>query len=189
MATEPGKAESQPDDPRLELLMERYQAGDGEAAEALVQQVSPRIFQFFLSLVSNRPVAEDLLQDFWVRIVKARHTYRLGEPIWPWLFAIARRTQIDSYRRRSRVSRHELQGEQLPERPVAPKELQDFGSGVWKALETLPKTQREAVLLLKVTGLSLEETARATGITVGAVKQRAHRAFQTLRNALAGTNE
>ncbi len=168
--------------------MQRYQAGESEAAAVLVHQVSPRILQFFLALVRNRSVAEDLLQDFWLRIHKARHTYRLGEPLWAWLFAIARRTQIDSYRRRSRVSQHEIQGEHLPEAVSQPKEPEGLSSGIWDVLKTLPPNQQEAVLLLKVNGLSLEETARAAGITVGAVKQRAHRAFEALRIALGRRN-
>ena len=48
-------------------------------------------------------------------------------------------------------------------------------------LETLPAAQRETIWLLKVSGLSLEEVARATGSSVGAVKQRAHRAYEKLR--------
>lgn len=174
----------------LETLLQRYQEGDAAAAAALVERVSPRVFGFLLAQVRDRSVAEDLLQDFWLRIHKARHTYRLGEPVWPWLFAIARRVQIDGYRRRVRVSKHEMQTDALPETGAWPdSDLWSNSGEALDLLKTLPANQREAVLLLKVTGLSLEEAARATGISVGAVKQRAHRAFETLRNLFGKQHE
>jgi RNA polymerase sigma-70 factor (ECF subfamily) len=166
-----------------ETLMSRYQQGDSEAASILITRVSPQIFQFYLAQVRNRAQAEDLLQDFWLRIHSARRTYRPGEPVLPWLYAIARRVQIDDYRRWRRTRSHELQTEQLPDRPTAesaPSRVPDMSD----LLKDLPEAQKQAVLLLKVAGLSLEEVARATGTTVGSVKQRAHRAYSTLRKTL-----
>ena len=163
--------------------MRRYQQADSEAASILIAGVSPQIFQFFLAQVRNRSHAEDLLQDFWLRIHNARRTYRPGEPVLPWLYAIARRVQIEDYRRKSRIRSHELQTEQLPER-AAPESPRDTIPKMADLLKDLPPAQKEAVLLLKVAGLSLEEAARATGTTVGAVKQKAHRAYKTLRKAL-----
>jgi RNA polymerase sigma-70 factor (ECF subfamily) len=159
--------------------MQRYQQSDEEAAAALIHQLSPQVFRFFLAQVRDRSQAEDLLQDFWLRIHHARRTYRAGEPVLPWIYAVARRVQIDAYRRRSRISKHELQSEQLPERPVAVPDGKTSRIADW--LKQLPPAQQEAVLLLKVSGLSLEEAARAMGTSVGAVKQKAHRAYKTLR--------
>ena len=76
----------------VEVLMSRYQQADGEATATLIGRLSPQIFQFFLAQVRDRSLAEDLLQDFWLRVHKARHTFRTGEPLLPWMFAIARRT-------------------------------------------------------------------------------------------------
>ncbi len=97
----------------------------------------------------------------------------------PWIYAVARRVQIDGYRRRSRISKHELPSEQLPEAPASAS--QGRTPNVADLLKHLPPAQRQAVLLLKVAGLSLEETARSMGTSVGAVKQKAHRAYKTLR--------
>ncbi len=160
----------------------RYQQADTEAASIMITGISPQMFQFFLAQVRNRSHAEDLLQDLWLRIHNARRTYRLGEPVLPWLYAIARRVQIDDYRRKSRIRSHELQTEQLPER--AASEPRNTIPEMADLLKDLPPAQREAVLLLKVAGLSLEEAARATGTTVGAMKQKAHRAYTTLRRSL-----
>jgi len=161
----------------------RYQQADIEAASIMITGISPQMFQFFLAQVRNRSHAEDLLQDLWLRIHNARRTYRPGEPVLPWLYAIARRVQIDDYRRKSRIRSHELQTEQLPERVAS--EPRNTVPEMADLLKDLPPAQREAVLLLKVAGLSLEEAARATGTTVGAMKQKAHRAYTTLRRSLS----
>jgi RNA polymerase sigma-70 factor (ECF subfamily) len=166
----------------MEALMSRYQQADGEATAALIARLSPQVFQFFLAQVRDRFQAEDLLQDFWLRVHKARHTFRAGEPLLPWVFAIARRTKIDQYRRTKNLKSHEFQLEELPD--VAAREPQKKVSPVLAdLLRTLPEAQRETIWMLKVSGLSLEEVARATGSSVGAVKQRAHRAYEKLRQA------
>jgi RNA polymerase sigma-70 factor, ECF subfamily len=164
----------------VEVLMSRYQQADGEATATLIARLSPQIFQFFLAQVRDRSQAEDLLQDFWLRVHKARHTFRTGEPLLPWVFAIARRTKVDQYRRSKNIKSHEFQVEELPE--VGSRELERKNTpALAELLQNLPAAQRETIWLLKVSGLSLEEVARATGSSVGAVKQRAHRAYEKLR--------
>ena len=179
------KPEAGLEEQKLEQLMRRYQQADEAAAAALIARLSPQLFRFFLSQVRDRSQAEDLLQDFWLRMHHAaRHTYRPGEPVLPWVYAIARRVQTDAYRRRSRIIKHELPGEKLPDLPAAvtnSPESANLQPGVNELLACLPPAQRETVLLLKVAGLSLEEVARSTGTSIGAVKQRAHRAYVTLR--------
>jgi RNA polymerase sigma-70 factor, ECF subfamily len=81
----------------LEFLMQRYQESDAEAVTMLVNQLSPQIYRFYLARVRDRAEAEDLLQDFWLRIHKARRTYRPGEPVLPWAYAIAHRVGVDHY--------------------------------------------------------------------------------------------
>jgi RNA polymerase sigma-70 factor, ECF subfamily len=164
----------------VEALMSRYQQADGEAAAALITRLSPQVLQFFLAQVQDRFQAEDLLQDFWLRVHKARHTFRAGEPLLPWVFAIARRTKIDQYRRNRNIKNHEFQLEELPE-VVSREPTRKDSPALADLLQTLPAAQRETIWLLKVSGLSLEEVARATGSSVGAVKQRAHRAYEKLR--------
>lgn len=66
---------------------------------------------------------------------------------------------------------------------AAPEAAQEE-SGFDRMIADLPEAQRETLLMLKVAGMSLEEVAKATSSTVGAVKQRAHRAYETLRRAL-----
>src|SRR5260370_27258152 len=102
----------------LDRLMERYQQADPEAPHALVVALSPALLRFFRSQVASRQQADDLLQETWMRIHRVRHTYRRGEPVRPWVYAIARRVRIDGYRRTRRITMHEIAMEVLPERPA-----------------------------------------------------------------------
>src|ERR1700759_1391352 len=79
--------------------MERYQQADPEAPGTLINALSPALLRFFRSQPGSRDQADDLLQETWMRIHRVRHTYRPGEPVLPWVYAIARRGRIDGYRR------------------------------------------------------------------------------------------
>jgi RNA polymerase sigma-70 factor, ECF subfamily len=173
----------------VDRWMERYQQADPEAPAALIGALSPALLRFFRSQAASREQADDLLQETWMRIHRVRHTYRPGEPVLPWIYAIARRARIDGYRRMRRITVHEVRMETLPELPsrVEPRNtLPSFDTLV----ASLPDAQREVLTMLKVGGLSLEEVAGATSSTVGAVKQKAHRAYDRLRQLLqAGAEE
>jgi RNA polymerase sigma-70 factor (ECF subfamily) len=163
--------------------MVAYQQSDPGAATALVTQLSPPIFKFFLGQCRNRAEAEDLLQDFWLRIHKARATFRPGEPLLPWMYAIARRVRVDRYRKTKGSREHEVLSEQLPEK-ASQEPTRQTTPKISEMLKSLPESQREVLLLLKVSGLSLDEVARATGVSIGSVKQKAHRAYESLRKHL-----
>jgi RNA polymerase sigma-70 factor (ECF subfamily) len=168
----------------IESLMARYQQGDFTAATALVNQLSPQLHRFFLVQFVSRRYADDLLQETWLRIHEVRHTYRPGQPVLPWLYAIARNIRVDHYRKAQRT---EIREQSLDETFDFP---QPAGAGAAKTpdleaiLATLPQSQREVIAMLKVAGMSLEEVARATSSTVGSVKQKAHRAYERLRERL-----
>jgi RNA polymerase sigma-70 factor, ECF subfamily len=167
----------------LDRWMERYQQADPDAPTTLVGALSPALLRFFKSQAASREQADDLLQETWLRIHRVRHTYRPGEPVLPWIYAIARRVRVDGYRRTRRVTLHEVTMELLPERPER-AETRNPGPAFDTLVAALPDAQREVVTMLKVGGLSLEEVARATSSTVGAVKQKAHRAYDRLRKLL-----
>jgi len=165
----------------LESLMSGYQQADEEAARALIERVSPLLLRYFWAHVSHRRFADDLLQDTWMRVHKARHTYRRGEPVLPWIFAIARHAGQDNYRRARRVEIRETQVDVLPEISVSsssgPRDVPDMDA----ILAELPASQREVIVMLKVSGMTIEEIARATSSSAGSVKQKAHRAYRKLR--------
>ena len=84
----------------LEALMEAYQRGDASAGDELFTRVSHQLYRFMAVQSGDRRYADDLLQDLWLRVHKARNTYRAGEPVLPWLYAIARFVKVDGYRKR-----------------------------------------------------------------------------------------
>ncbi len=167
---------------RLRDLMVRYQQGDAAAVETLVTNLSPALLRFCWGAGMSRSDGEDLLQDCWLRIHRARHTYLPSEPLLPWIFAVARHTRLDAYRRRRRLRSREVLVAVGPEPPSAAPAPE---SDVMDLVNRLPDGQREVILMLKVLGMSLEEVAGATSSTAGAIKQKAHRAYAALRRMLA----
>ncbi|MEO6600496.1 MAG: RNA polymerase sigma factor [Polyangiaceae bacterium] len=168
-----------------ELLMERYVDGEAEAFEFLYRRVSPNLLGYLLRLTRNRERAEDLLQITFSKIHRARGSYLRGAPVLPWILAIARRSFLDE--RRSALVRTEdlspdgaLPEPKNEERPL-PTELSD---ALEVALDRLPESYREAIVLTKITGLSVAEAASVLGATETAVKLRVHRGYNQLRKEL-----
>ena len=169
--------------PDLEQLMAQYREADRAAATALIQLLSPPLYRFFATQMGSRTDAEDMLQDVWLRIHRVRHTYRSGDPLLPWVYAIARRVRVDHFRKRHRIALYETDVEVLPEPPEKRNDMNSLPS-FDELVAPLPESQREVLTMLKVNGLSIEEIARATSSTTGAVKQKVHRAYERLRNSL-----
>lgn len=169
----------------LEALLEGYQQANADATSQLIHRLSPDLLRYFLAQEASRAEAEDLLQNTWLRIHKARHTYRSGSPVLPWVFAIAKHVKVDAYRKRRRIQHHEIATEIIPESPPARETSRTETMTFDSLIANLPDNQREVLTMMKVNGLSLEEVARATCSTVGAVKQKASRAYAKLRTLLA----
>lgn len=174
-------------------LMRRYQQADADAADELVTLVNPILSRFYYALTGNPGLVEDLLQECWLRIHRARQSYRPGDPVLPWLLAIARHTRVDQYRRWKRSSGRESSIDAMPHHPSSdPRftmETRLEANSVLSIMETIPEAQREILLMLKVSGMSVEEVARATGSSSAAVKQKAYRAYQSVRRALGLRSE
>ena len=168
--------------------MQRYQQGDPNAPGVLIAAISPGLLRFFRSQAASREQVDDLVQDTWLRIHRVRHTYRPGGSALPWIYAIARRARVDGYRRTKRILMHETTMDVLPG-PPAQAAPRDILPAFETLVASLPEAQREVITMLKVGGLSLEEVARATSSTVGAVKQKAHRAYEQLRKLLRSPAE
>lgn len=168
----------------VEDLLRAYQAGDSAAANELARRVSPALYRYFRHHTQRAAEAEDLLQETWLRLHRARATYRYDEPVMPWIFAIANHTRLDRLRKTMR--RPEVAMDSPPDIAAQPQTSGDR-PGVEELLRGLPDSQREVLLMLKVSGMSLEEVAQATGSSVGSVKQKAHRAYEKLRSLLGGS--
>jgi len=153
-------------------------------ARELFDDICSSLTNFLRRRVADPQELEDVYQEVFMAIFEARHTYEPGSPFEPWLFAIARNIVADYSRRRwTRAHWEELVAEP-PERPVdtsnaAAPELSSI-------LANLPPDQREAFSMLKLDGLSVEVAAARAGVSVGALKVRAHRAYKSLKRLIAG---
>src|SRR5277367_5964437 len=141
----------------LDGWMARYQQADPEAPAALIGAISPGLLRFFRTqdLVS-RQQADDLLQETWLRIHRVRHTYRPGQSVLPWVYAIARRVRVDHYRKRHRIESREVGADVLPEPSVRNDRTNNLPF-FDELVAALPESQREVLIMLKVNGLSVEE--------------------------------
>jgi RNA polymerase sigma-70 factor (ECF subfamily) len=163
-------------------LMEAVQKGDPEACTALFDDIGPSLTYFLRRRVADAYELEDVYQEVFMALFEARHTYEPGRPFEPWLFAIARNIAVDYSRRRwSRARWEELVAE-------PPEQLADPSNREVPELETLlaklPSDQRQAFAMLKLDGLSLETAAIKAGVSTGALKVRAHRAYKALKRLL-----
>lgn len=180
-------------------LMARYCRGDAAAFQRLYAAMAPRLLAYLVGLVRDKAAAEDILQVTFLKVHEARPTYVLGANPIPWLYTIAHRTFLDDARKRKRSRVQLTKDGTLEAEPAAdlsgvPAEAgQDraagpdpaAAAGALAALAALPENQRQALLLTKVHGRSTAEAALIAGTTQGAIKQRAHRAYLTLRERLA----
>ena len=176
-------------DPQLWAgLMMAAQDGNGAAYARLLGEILP-----FLRSVVRRSVpvndVEDVVQDVLLTMHTVRHTYDPARPLEPWLVGIARRRSADHYRRFRRSADRELhvQGgvENLATGDAKDEvEARDAARNVRAAIGKLPDRQRSAMELLKLKELSLDEASRASGLSVGALKVAAHRAYRSLRRKL-----
>jgi RNA polymerase sigma-70 factor (ECF subfamily) len=168
-------------DSNLEMLMARYQEGDFAAATLLIDRISPQLYRFFMAQFSSRPDADDLLQETWLQIHRVRHTYRPGEPVLAWFYAIARHVRVDHYRKAVRTTAREQRLEEISQLAAPTPRGTGKSDDLESLLAPLSESQREVIEMLKVVGMSLEEVAGATSSSVGSVKQKVHRAYQKLR--------
>src|SRR5690242_9312479 len=145
----------------LDRLMERYQQADPDAPHALVVALSPALLRFFRSQLASQQQADDLLQETWMRIHRVRHTYRPGEPVLPWVYAVARRVRSDGYRRERRITVHEIAMDG-PAGAASAGGTARSTSRVWRAgrrVTRLAEGSLDALEGRSAGGLSLEEVA------------------------------
>ncbi len=159
------------------------QAGDHEAYRTLLEDLSSSLHTFLQRRLFDPDEVADVLQEILMTLHRARHTYDPSRPFEPWMFAIARHVLIDHTRRRTRRLRVEVLADaDLPD--VSASELAASDDRLLDALEQLPRAQREAFTMLKLEGLSVATAAARLGISPGALKVRAHRAYKALRALL-----
>jgi RNA polymerase sigma factor (sigma-70 family) len=170
--------------------MQAYVEGDVGAFQRLFESLGPSLHAFFVRSAGNASVAEDLTQTTFLKLHGARRRWRRGERLRPWVFTIAAHVRVDWLRSRGRLAEDALDDDVLS----APHPSSDPSAGlsdrerrerVHAALAALTEPQRVVVHLHKFEGLGFAEVGQILGISEGAAKLRAFRAYEELRRRLA----
>ena len=179
------KMDGMPDDGALMLL---YRDGDVAAFETLYRRHNDALYRYLLRLSRSPEAAEDIFQEAWSKIIRARQTYRPTAQFKTFLYRVARNCFID-YIRRNR--RHEQTVDLAPEHQPDPGELPDALTErslarrrLAAALLELPDEQRDVFLLREEGGFSLEQIASITDSNRETVKSRLRYAVNKLRAAI-----
>lgn len=174
--------------PEDSALMLRYQDGDVAAFETLYRRHNDSLYRYLLRLCGDRTTADDLFQEAWSKIIRARHRYRPTAKFRTFLFRVAHNCFVDHLRRNKRYSRSGDfdpdtkastmdEPDVLAERSMARERLEI-------ALHDLPDEQRDVFLLHEEAGLGLDSIARITGVNRETAKSRLRYAVRKLRAAL-----
>lgn len=177
-----------------EKLMLGYRDGDASAFEVLYARHKGALYRYLLRQCRVTAVAEELLQDVWLNLVRARERYEVKAKFTTYLYRLAHNRLIDYYRRQSSglpVSyQDELSFDGIPDsaQPAAETrlDLKRQAARLKELIAGLPEAQREAFLLREETGLSLEQIAEVTDVNPETAKSRLRYAVARLRQALGG---
>jgi RNA polymerase sigma-70 factor (ECF subfamily) len=179
-----------------EHLMSRYRDGDAAAFDMLYQRHKGGVFRYLLRQCGNPATAEELAQEIWLNLIRARERYTDSAKFSTYLYRVAHNRLIDHYRKHQRqladcfadndsmdieniadLSRYE------PEHSMNQDTQQAM---ILNAIANLPAPQREAFLLKEESDLSLQDIADVTGVGVETAKSRLRYAVASLRKALRG---
>jgi RNA polymerase sigma-70 factor (ECF subfamily) len=175
------------DEHRWSALMVNAQAGDESDYRQLLKELASVIQRFLRSRFGDHHFIEDCVQEALIAVHQARHTYDPQRPFRPWLFAIVRHKAIDTLRKqRTRekvVDRYKSEQDILLQAGHQSSSEVELSEG--RLLASLSTQHREVLVLTKVIGYSIAETAEKLGISESAVKVRVHRAIRRLQQSLA----
>jgi len=183
-----------------EDLMLAYAAGDIAAFDALYARHKGGVYRYLLRQCRQSGVADELFQDVWLNLIRARSSYAPTAKFTTWLYRLAHNRLIDHYRASGHltlVSRddgaHEDAIAALPgarsDDPQVRAENRELGERLRAAVAALPPAQREAFLLQQEGGLSLAEIAAVTGVGTETVKSRLRYALAKLRGDLVDLDD
>lgn len=162
-------------------LLARVARNDERAFSRLYERFADRVFRYALTLLRNRHLAEEVVQETMIAVWKSAGSFRGRSRVSTWIFGIARNQAHTLLRREVAGKRRFDEKVWIPD-PAVEVEREEL---VRAAMNLLPKEQREVVFLTFYEGLSYREIARILAIPEGTVKSRMYHAKQKLAEALA----
>ena len=162
------------------------QSGNESDYQQLLGELADVVQRFLRSRFGNRPIIEDCVQEALIAIHQARHTYNPKRPFRPWLFAIVRNRTIDTLRKQKQrdnvAENYKREQEVLAQSNGQMAYPNEIAEG--PLFRSLSSQHREVLVLTKVIGFSIAETAQKLHISESAVKVRVHRAIGKLRKLM-----
>lgn len=186
-----------------EELMERYREGDVRAFEVLLARHEKKVFHFIYRMVRDQELANDLLQETFLRVVRNADGYTRKARFTTWLYTIARNVSIDALRKASHRRHQSLdaprggrdgdgEGRALIEKVAGDSpdgerhaQAEEITRRVRHAVEQLSDEQREVFVMRQFQGMPFKEIAAVVGVSENTAKSRMRYALENLRLALA----
>jgi len=171
-------------------LVRRLRAGDSTAFDEIYTDFNTRLLSFLTRLTRNRSVAEDLVEETWLRLVSTAEELRADTRPGPWLFTVARNLYVSHCRSRIRESAYTadlvlLWPGELPRTPFDVASLNEFEERLEAAIAQLPPTYRETILLVCVEQLRPADAAAVCGISAELLRQRMKRGRDLISRFMA----
>jgi RNA polymerase sigma-70 factor (ECF subfamily) len=184
------------------ILIERFQRGDAESLDKLIQRHQARAYQYAFRLTRDPDIAADVVSDAFVRVYRAAHTFKGQSAFTTWLYRILTNCFLDT-RKKINARPHlslestlqtdegslERQFEAESRTPHEEAERSERERAIQAAVNELPEYQRAMILMFHVEMLSYEEIADALDLPIGTVKSRLNRARLGLRTVLEPERE
>lgn len=190
-----------PDSTSDEILMAAYQAGNQAAFAELFERHSGSVYGFLARRLPDRSLAEDLYQEAFLRLHRARRSYDSRRPFRTWLFAIVHNLLNDALREQARTPRagsfgnlpaSDANDEMTEEAPpldlereeISPEELasaRESTRALSAALRALSDDEATVLILARLEGLSYDDIGIVIGRSAAATKQLAYRALKRVR--------
>ncbi len=180
-------------------LLDAHIRGDAGAFEQIVRRYGDAVLGYLTRMTSDRELAEDLFQETFKKVHEKARSFA-GGSFKSWLFTIANRLVIDSYRRRSRMATVSLNQGNCPDgehcadvgatleapsdEPLGDAIRAEQAVQVRRAVEALPAKQRATLILAYYQQLSYAEVAEVMQCSVGTVKRQMYRALHSLQARL-----
>jgi RNA polymerase sigma-70 factor (ECF subfamily) len=178
-----------------EDLMLAYRGGNAAAFDELYRRHKAPLYRYLVRQCRDAAVAEELFQDIWSNLIRARASYTVTARFTTYLYRLAHNRLIDHYRRRAPAAIVSFDDEDAaPAEPPAPRHEQpdavydskQRAARLLALLAELPEAQREAFVLQHESGMSVEEIAEATGVSRETAKSRLRYAMTKLRAGMEG---
>lgn len=183
-----------------EELMLAYGKGDFRAFQVIYQRHKGALYRYLLRQCGKAEDAQELFQDVWTNLIRARERYEVRAKFTTYLFRLAHNRVVDYYRRQARNpvdtenspnrdgTSENLDLENLPDLDCPQIEnrlhLKRLSRRLLELIEALPQAQRDAFLLREEAGFSVEEIAEVTGVNAETAKSRLRYAVAKLRKVL-----